>query len=183
MDRPPVLVVDASVGVAALTPERHSAWARAVLGDSRVSGVRLVVPSLFWLELIHALSRGGRTGEELIAALRELDEFGIQTRDLDRADLLLSIDLMERHRLSAYDAVYLSLAETMNGRLATADGQLIVAAQQRAIAPGASLHRGAIQEPEGGYAADPTWARWPGTSAYLAKLRAQAEEAARSARS
>jgi hypothetical protein len=82
--------------------------------------------------------------------------------------LLLALDAMARHGLSAYDAAYLALAEAADADLLTADALLAAAAGSRALQVGA----GRIGEPPVPYTAG-SWADWPGAASYLADLRAR----------
>lgn len=90
---------------------------------------RLIVPPLFWLEVVNSL--GGRhryPAFKIAEALRELDELGLETVEIGRPELLLVADAMERHRIPAYDGAYLVLAEQFGAPLATLDRQLAEAA-------------------------------------------------------
>ncbi len=82
--------------------------------------------------------------------------------------LLLALDAVARHGLSAYDATYLALAEAADAELLTADAALATAAGARARLVGP----GRIGESPGSYAAGP-WTDWPGAASYLADLRAR----------
>jgi len=51
----------------------------------------------------------------VLEAIAELDAFELQSIEHDWAFVLLSIDLVERHRLVVYDACYLALAIQLDG--------------------------------------------------------------------
>jgi len=176
------IVVDASVGIALLKDEPAAASIREALGHWQSLGTELAVPGLFWLEIINILAREGRPARETLTAVEALEELGLRTVEPDPAMRLLVMDFCERYRLTAYDSLYLALADVMGGRLATLDRVLARAAGARAVFMGGA-GRHPLHEAGGEYSSEPTWPRWSGTSAYLARLRAQAEEAARSARS
>ncbi len=94
----------------------------------------LLVPAHFWLEVINRIRRvPGTNGERMLATVHRLDSFGIQTVDSSRPMLIQVIDRVERHGLTPYDAMYLALAETVDGQLATLDLTLATAAGSRAI--------------------------------------------------
>ena len=84
--------------------------------------------------------------------------------------LIQVIDRVERHGLTPYDAMYLALAETVGGQLATLDWTLATAAGSRAIifGDGRRLH-----ETPAVYEHDVTWPNYKQASAYLARLRAE----------
>jgi predicted nucleic acid-binding protein len=124
-----MVVVDASVGVARIRPEIASLVVRRAFTSWSLGRSRLIVPPLFWLEVVNAL--GGRhryPASRIAEALRELDELGLETVEIGRPELLLVADAMERHRLPAYDATYLVLSRQVGAPLATLDRQLAAAA-------------------------------------------------------
>lgn len=165
------VVLDASAALALVRREPAAPTVETALRAERVDERRLV-PDVFWLEVANVLIRryGVRT-DKVVEALRELDELGVESVGLDRAVLLVALDLAARHGLSAYDASYLALAEVEDARLLTLDRSLAAAAGPRAIqlsgdGPG---HLAGATAP---YVADPIdWARF---GPYLAELRAAA---------
>lgn len=175
MDDNPILVIDASVAVAWVSVEEHTPMILGAVRDWSRNGTRLVVPRAFWWEVVNALAVGHRfSGVEVLEAVHELETLEIESRDLDRASLLLTISTVERFRLSAYDAMYLVLAESLDAPVATLDRALARAAGSRAryLGPGDPGHR--LSEPPAVYEHAVTWPNYKGASAYLAKLRAEA---------
>jgi predicted nucleic acid-binding protein len=173
-DRPTV-VIDASVAIARLRVEEHTPQILAAFRDWSRSGTRLIVPRAFWWEVVNALAIGhGYAGDQVLEAVHELETVGIESRDPDRGQLLLAISAIERFRLTAYDAQYLVLAETIVAPLATLDRALARAAGSRAryLGLGDPGHR--LSEAPAAYEHDVTWPNYKGASAYLAKLRAEA---------
>ncbi len=123
------VVVDASVGVARVRPEVASPIVRQAFTAWSLGRSRLIVPALFWLEVVNALGGEHRYPAFRIAeALRELDELCLETLEIGRPELLLVADAMERYRLPAYDAAYLVLSRQLGAPLATLDRQLAAAA-------------------------------------------------------
>lgn len=170
MSRPPrPVVLDASAGIPLVRPETTSTEVSQALRNMRHAGRRLIVPPLFWLEVLNVLTRRHRyQPHQALEALAELDAVGLETIELDRPMLLLALDAVARHGLSAYDAAYLALAEASDADLLTGDATLAAAAGSRAHLVGA----GRIGEQPATYA-DGSWAAWPGAAAYLADLRAR----------
>jgi predicted nucleic acid-binding protein len=174
IDRP-VVVLDASVGVARVRPEEATLEILGAFREWSRTGTRLVVPRSFWWEVVNALAAGHRySGLQMLEAMHELENLEIESRDPDRGSLLLTVTTVERFRLSAYDALYLVLAESLDAPLATLDRALARAAGSRAryLGPGDPGHR--LSESPGVYEHDVTWPNYKGASAYLAKLRAEA---------
>ena len=127
------IVLDASAAIALIRREPAAAALDEVLRRSAREAVRLLAPEAFWLEIANVLvRRHGLTPNEVVEALRETDDLGIDTIPMDRPLLLVTIDLQARFGLSAYDASYLALAETEDARLLTLDRQLSLAAGPRA---------------------------------------------------
>lgn len=166
------VVIDASVAVAVVLDEPAGLRVDQIL-RSWVAGERqMFVPGHFWLEVVNILGKAHRApGQRVLAAVHRLGAFGLQTLELDRPLLLQVIDRVERLRLTAYDAVYLVLAESLDAGLMTLDLELAAAAGARAITidDGHALH-----ETPAVYEHDVTWPSYKGASAYLAKLRAEA---------
>jgi predicted nucleic acid-binding protein len=165
------IVMDASIALALVLDEPIrpliERWIRS-LGDRRI-----VVPSHFWLEVLNRVTRDG-TGTDAdrsLAAIHQLDRLRIESIELTRPMLLQVLDRVERHRLTAYDAVYLVVAESLDADLATLDRPLAGAAGARAVTFD-DEHR--LHETPTVYEHDVTWPRYKEASAYLAKLRAEA---------
>jgi predicted nucleic acid-binding protein len=134
----------------------------------------LIVPFLFWLEIVNVLGRRYHgPPAAILEAIVELEAAGLETVELDRPMLLLAIDAVVRHGLTAYDAAYLALADAADAQLLTADATLAAAAERRGILIGND--RG-VREREVSYQPTGTssWAAWPGAAAYLRELRASA---------
>ena len=173
--RPPI-ILDSSVAIAIVRNEPGAEALRVAVDQWTVLGRPLLVPSIFWLEVVNALARRHRyRGLDVLHAVHELDELTITTVESDRAQVLKTIDLVERFGLTAYDASYLAVAHLYGGDIATLDLELVRAAGARAIVLDG---RRRLSEASAPYEHDVTWPNYKGTSAYLAKLRAEAREAA-----
>jgi predicted nucleic acid-binding protein len=175
MNKHPIVVIDASLAVARVRVKEQTPQILGAFREWFLIGTRLVVPRPFWWEVVNALAIGHRySGEQVLEAIHELETMGIESRDADRGQLILTITAVERFRLTAYDAQYLVLAETLVAPLATLDRALARAAGSRArfLGPGDPGHR--LSEPPAVYGHEVTWPNYKGASAYLAKLRAEA---------
>ena len=168
----PALVIDASIGIGLARQEPLAKEARRVITEHLAANGALLVPFLFWQEVVTVLARRYRyRGSAVLEAVYELDQLHLETRELGLPELITVVDLVERHWLSAYDATYLALTMRADARLLTADGALAAAAGRRAVSVS---RRRSIQEPTEAYAATPDWPAWPGAAAYLRELRNRA---------
>ena len=172
------VVIDASVVLAYLTPEVGSHDAKDAIAAWRASATELVVPAHFWLEITNVLGRRPGLGpQDVVAMFVDLDYLELQTIELDRPLVLLALDQMVRSGLTVYDAVYLALALSIKGRLATLDRRLAEAAGDAGMLIG-SGGAGRISETTSTYRADAGeyvgWAHTALVGAHIAELRRQA---------
>jgi predicted nucleic acid-binding protein len=168
---PRVIVVDASIALAIALKEPEGPLAAAAISDWTREHARIVVPAHFWLEVTNSLLRRRHLpGAAVLAVIHSIDLLRFDTLDLDRAALVLAIDLAERHRLTSYDAAYLALTISLDGSLVTFDDALRTAAGVRALHVGPTR----LSETAAAYEHEVTWPNYKGASAFLAKLRAEA---------
>ena len=118
------IVVDTSVVVKWYIPERHHEQARA-LRDAYLDGAcDLVAPALMPFEAINALRYSGHyDGDRLEEASKSLPAYGIDlvpfTNTGPVAEIATDLDI------TIYDASYIALAETLDTKAYTADGNLL----------------------------------------------------------
>lgn len=125
----PAVVCDASLALAWLKGEPLPVWAERFWDDVRHVRLAVRVPTLFWLELgNHYVRRWDLADEQALEGVVRLERLGFESVEMDRALTVMAIHLARRYRLSAYDAMYLALAETSDRPLATLDGRLATAA-------------------------------------------------------
>ncbi len=165
------LVLDASAALAVLRGEPAAAAVlmtlRAIAADTEI-----LVPDHFWLEVANVLVRRyGWTPDEVVAAIRELDDLGVATVAIDRPLTLLALDLMSVHRLTAYDAAYLAVAEAADAPLLTLDAAVAAAAGDRALEPGVARRQERAREDRAAYGSAAAHASWADHGRYLARLR------------
>jgi predicted nucleic acid-binding protein len=166
------LVVDASAIIAVIRSEPEGDVLVQILEARKRSGVTLLAPSGFWLEVVNSLVRRHRlSSEEVLEAIREIDLLSIGVVEIGRPMLLLTLDVVERYGLTAYDASYLAVALAEGAELLTLDGDLAYAAGDLAVSLG-DLPR--LHETPAVYEHDVTWPRYKEASAFLAQLRAEA---------
>jgi predicted nucleic acid-binding protein len=167
----PPIVIDASIVLARLLKEPEAPEIVQAFAVWVVERRPLLVPAHFWLEVINRIRRvPGTNGERMLATVHRLDSFGIQTVESSRPMLIQVIDRVERHGLTPYDAMYLALADTVDGQLATLDRTLAQVAGSRAITFGDGRR---LHDAPAVYGSDVTWPNYRHASAYLARLRAE----------
>jgi predicted nucleic acid-binding protein len=118
------LVVDASVGLKWYIDEPQAATARLLLqGENDLS-----VPHLFFTEIGAVLGKRYRRREisawVVVATLEAVEEVPVQVWP-DRDLLWDGLAIALRCGCSVYDALYLALADHIDGRLVTADRRLV----------------------------------------------------------
>ena len=171
------IVLDASAAIALIRSEGAEQAITLQISRHRIRGGRLLVPDHFWIELTNVfMNRYAASPGEAVQILREVDELGVESMRTERALVLHAIEIQHRHRLSAYDATYLALAEAEDARLLTLDVKLAAAAGDRAVRLDGMPPR-RLSEAAAHYGRDPIdWARF---GPYLARLRAEAVTGAR----
>ena len=163
------LVVDASAALALLRGEPGAAEASRRLREQVLAGEPILVPALFWLEVVNVLAHRYRLPPHaIVEAVYELEQAGLTTAEVGRPATLAAIDAIGRSGLTAYDAAYLVLSESTDASLLTADAALAAAAGERAVLGGGG---DTIAESPAAYTPDRSWAAWSGAAAYLAELR------------
>jgi predicted nucleic acid-binding protein len=126
-----LLVLDASVITAALYPSDPRSTAAA---DRLRGGHALFVCAHTDSEVLHAfrnLSRIDETLDEamLVDIINDLHELPLRRMHPDQLQCERVMEL--RHNLSAYDALYVALAEEIGGSLVTGDAKLAAATGPR----------------------------------------------------
>lgn len=177
MTTPPV-IVDASGPLALLLDQEEAPLMLAASRRWVRTGVRILVPDHFWLEVTHPLLRRHRwTSDQVLTGLRDIDGLQLRTIPIDRPILLLAVDLAERYRLSTYDATYAALAQVTGGMLATFDEALRQAVPDL-LEPGFGdppVRR--VNDGDAPYGEHPVaWPDWSEIGSYLGVLRRRARE-------
>lgn len=127
-------VVDASVAAKWFFHENATEMASQIYDSMEQKRISVVVPDLFFVELAsvwHRRVRNGSTG--LSQAIRALENirhlFFERCSDFEFADV--AFEHATILKVSIYDAIYLSIAETYCAPLITADEVLIKACNKR----------------------------------------------------
>jgi predicted nucleic acid-binding protein len=132
----PSLVLDSSATLPWVFEDESTSYSEAVL--DAMPGRIALVPSLYFWEVANVLSgavRRGRIADSRARAfMAELDSFSFEVASPVRfADCQGVYDAAARHRLTIYDAQYLSLAQEHDLPLATLDRDLLAAMEALGI--------------------------------------------------
>ncbi len=119
------VVIDTNVVVKLFIKEEHSVSALK-LKDSYLAGnVDIIVNSLMKYEFINVLKFKRFSAEEIMLALKAIDDYGFQVEELSSEAASFTSDLAVKYNISSYDASYVALASLLGCKLYTADGKLI----------------------------------------------------------
>jgi predicted nucleic acid-binding protein len=118
------IVVDTSIIVKWYIPEQHHEQARA-LRDAYLDGkFDLVAPALMPFEAVNALKYSGHyEGERLEEASKSLPEYGIDLVPFNKTGPIAEI--ANNLDITIYDAAYIALAQKLDTKAYTADGNLL----------------------------------------------------------
>lgn len=118
-------VIDANMGVKWFSQEENFEKARALLNLHITGEILLVVPELFFYEVINALKYKKTTEESIKKAIEELFNFQLEKIDLSEKISMMALEISLKYKLSIYDALYLALAELLDIHLITADKKIL----------------------------------------------------------
>jgi predicted nucleic acid-binding protein len=115
-------VLDSSVTLAGAFEDEQDAYAEAVI-QAMVDGIAVVPPLWMWeVTNVMALQTGRITADEAKAYLDDLSVMTIEITPIPSYEEMKDVfDTARAHRLTAYDAQYLLLAQTMGLPIATLD--------------------------------------------------------------
>jgi predicted nucleic acid-binding protein len=121
-------VLDSSVGFKWFLFEADTPKARKLRDDYHRGLVELIVPDVYPLEIIHALTRAERTGRITPQEGSTLVVDLLQTLPILHGSLPLlprAYELSSRCRIGMYDCIYVALAEREQCELVTSDARLV----------------------------------------------------------
>ena len=130
MKEVPALILDASAFLALFLPDEIGKEIELVIKDIVRKNGQIIVPPLFWYEVLNGLSasflRGRITEEELDSVEADMSVLPIVSDHLPTPFIRKRIrDYAVRYRLSVYDAAYLELAARFRLPLKTLDKHLL----------------------------------------------------------
>jgi predicted nucleic acid-binding protein len=119
----PDVVVDASAFVRGLTTAGTAAvWVDRILGGE----VRAIAPEIVYPEIANATVTAMRVGSDGATLLDDFLSLPLET-ELSTAFVRSAVEIALELGLSAYDALYVALAEALDAPLVTADRRLAAA--------------------------------------------------------
>mgnify|MGYP000876010312 FL=1 len=125
-----MVVIDASVVLAAFFPDENSLPARRLIADYAEGIEEFYAPRLLTLELVNAslvALRRHRIDEAIFNQLVEaMTSLHINWVDIESHGWELA-QLSKEHKISAYDAAYVQAAKLLNCKLVTGDIKLVMA--------------------------------------------------------
>ena len=119
------VVIDTNVVVKMFIKEEYSGSALK-LKDAYLAGdIDIAVNTLMKYEFINVLKFKKFSAEQIMLALKAIDDYGFQIEELSNEVAGLTSDLAVKYNISSYDASYVALASLLGCKLYTADGKLI----------------------------------------------------------
>ncbi len=130
-----MIVVDASIAVAWCLGDEADEYAERML--ARVASETAIAPAHWPLEVANGLltaQRRGRIGaDELPRVGQLLNGLGVEIVPVELSSALGALETAQEHQLSAYDAVYVDLAQFRGLPLATLDNPLAAACRRAGV--------------------------------------------------
>jgi len=115
-------VIDASVAVRWFVQnELGRESALTILDEIKNNPAGFAVPDFFFLEMANVLSRLARSSEDLKAYIRGLFDLGFVQVRLGSRLLARAAEIAFKYKVSGYDALYVAVAESLEGKWITGD--------------------------------------------------------------
>ncbi len=125
MERQKTLVIDASVAVKWFLNEENSDKARNLKNLFLNEELKLMAPSLIFLEISNALRYGKQDENELVRVNKNVFGLNLKITNLYEDLLSKAIKNSAKYDITIYDALYVALAQTHKTELITADRKLV----------------------------------------------------------
>ena len=116
------VIIDTSVVIKWFVQEENSDKALKIFEKIKKNSLKIVLPQIIKLELINALLLGNNyTQEGAIKALSDVNDLRPEWVIFDSLLARQVIKIVSEHKIAAYDALFLALAEDRQISLITAD--------------------------------------------------------------
>ena len=120
------IVVDANIIVKWYIEEENSDKARILQLKFIEGEIDLLVPSLFYFEVLNALKYSKLFDQkELNQAAESIENYGFTVVTIEEKIREKMVNVALNHDISIYDAAYVALSSSLEKRLFTADGKII----------------------------------------------------------
>lgn len=120
-------IVDASIALKWFLKEENSDKAERLLNLHIESDILLVIPELFFYEVINGLGYKKATPENLKKAVTDLFDLQLHCENISEKIMIRTAEISLEYNLTIYDATYMALAEKLNAKLVTADKPILLA--------------------------------------------------------
>ncbi|MBS3168645.1 type II toxin-antitoxin system VapC family toxin [Candidatus Woesearchaeota archaeon] len=118
-------VVDASIGVKWFSPEEDTPKSRELLKNHIEKKIKIIVPDLFFYEVLNALRFNKNSEKYLKKVALDLESFELEIINVSLPLLEKSVENSVKYNLTIYDAVYLTIAKEFNNKLISADKKIL----------------------------------------------------------
>jgi len=118
-----MIVLDSSVALKWIFADEEGAEHAERIRDEHISGKNeIAVPSLFFYEIANVLATKVKlSAEEALEAFELISAFEFNVHELDSTELIETMALAMKHKVSVYDASYHLLASRLGCQFLTAD--------------------------------------------------------------
>jgi len=118
-------IIDANIAIKWFSEEKNTEAATAILNQHNKEEINIIVPELFFYEVMNVLRFKNLEEQELNIAASELFNLQLETIPISLMIMNEAIKFSSKYNLTVYDAVYLALAEIFNAKLITEDQEII----------------------------------------------------------
>ena len=118
-------VVDASIGVKWFSPEEDTPKSRELLKNHIEKKIKIIVPDLFFYEVLNALRFNKNSEKYLKKVALDLESFELEIINVSLPLLEKSVENSVKYNLTIYDAVYLTIAKEFDNKLISADKKIL----------------------------------------------------------
>lgn|SRR3989344_6203828 len=122
-----MVIIDSSVAFKWLTPEEPQQEEAFLYLEKHLNKTNpILVPSLIFYELTNAWAcKGHLTIKNVKDNIGRVKEYNLKVAEIDFAILKKAAELAKEYKISAYDAIYIALAQKKKCNFVTADQKLV----------------------------------------------------------
>ncbi len=127
------IVLDASIGVKWFNDKNEEYVENAIaIQDKKISGeINIIVPDLFFIEILNAFITKSDFSVEDVATIREvLFKMDLEIKYPDNSLLSEASEIALEHGLTIYDSLYIAVAKSCNAVFYTEDKKILSCRQK-----------------------------------------------------